>query len=585
MSSEPFNVESELTRRFFEELIQEFALDVKYDGKRRSLPFLKDGDEFIYCGRDHLKIIDAETFAYVRQLASEAGIRVSVENPYSWEPVKWTDSLIIDEACLGKASIDEDIFGEVPKKPENPQHPTLVALRGVPVSRFFRDTAWKFFPGLKKHPGYWTLFCYLLFGSWLDEESHQLLLCAEILSAIEPRDPDNSEAEKFLIRFREDVLWPAGADIRWDASQRKEKKCRQLRNPFLGHEFEEILRREHFGHWDDAGRVYLLDGSTYNRSNARRFYREKKKAAGRLPTFCKDAEFIRAYMNSLESNLFTTTIKENFRSALKVTFNLPDGSVKDAQLRILAHIKGQPQSFYFPSAKGHTVRLSTSEGIPNLKSNVRRALTRGWEEADLRSSQFAICSKLWQVPELLDFLSKGKSLWNYLFDALELSVEERELAKPVLKESIYSICYGMPRSKLKWTIAGNLYAARLDTWIAHKLLGDPLVKTLLVARDLALKRIAAESGAMTCYNVWLPVTEERQPRDIMAEIAQAWEMKLIYPAFELAQQTREFTITLYQYDGFSVHFTRRPEVWKPRIEQAINENAHRLDFMTWLEWS
>jgi len=90
---------------------------------------------------------------------------------------------------------------------------------------------------------------------------------------------------------------------------------------------------------------------------------------------------------------------------------------------------------------------------------------------------------------------------------------------------------------------------------------------------------------MTCYNDWRPVNEERQPRDIMAEIAQAWEMKLIYPAFELAQQTREFTIALYQYDGFSVHFTRRPNLWKRKIDQAINENANRQGFMMWLEWS
>ena len=100
----------------------------------------------------------------------------------------------------------------------------------------------------------------------------------------------------------------------------------------------------------------------------------------------------------------------------------------------------------------------------------------------------------------------------------------------------------------------------------------------------AVRRIAAEGGAMTCYNSWRPVTEDRQPRDIMAEIAQAWEMKLIYPAFKLAQQTRDFTITLYQCDGFSVHFMRRRKEWKQRIEQAIYENAHRDDFLTWLEW-
>jgi len=143
----------------------------------------------------------------------------------------------------------------------------------------------------------------------------------------------------------------------------------------------------------------------------------------------------------------------------------------------------------------------------------------------------------------------------------------------------------MPRNGLNWTITGNLGDAGLDTKLAHEFVQVPLIKTLLNARDIALETIGVENGAMNCYNKWLAVGGERQPRHIMAEVAQAWEMKLIYPAFELAQTTSDFRITLYQYDGFSVHFTRRPKEWKPRIEEAINQNANRHGFMTWIEWS
>ena len=89
----------------------------------------------------------------------------------------------------------------------------------------------------------------------------------------------------------------------------------------------------------------------------------------------------------------------------------------------------------------------------------------------------------------------------------------------------------MPRNGLNWTITGNLGEAGLDTKMAHEFLQVPLIKTLLNARDAALETIYWEGGAMTCYNKWLAVGGERQPRDIMAEVAQAWEMKLIYPAF------------------------------------------------------
>ena len=464
-------------------------------------------------------------------------------------------------------------------------HPAVAALRRVTVSKCFWRVAWELFPRLKQDESYWRLFSYLLFGSWFDKDTNQLLLCADILSAIEDRDTENSQAEKFLIRFREDVLRPVGGQIQWTGWNKKGKKCRQLRKLHFGGEFAEILRREHFGEWDDGGRVYILDGSAFNRSSARRFCREQRDEAGRLPALCEHAERIRVYMNTLNSNLFTKKVRANFRSALKATFNLADGPVKDAQLRVLRHINSQPQPFYFPSEKGHTVRLSTRESIPNLKGNVRRALTKGWAEADLRCSQFAICATLWNVEDLLDFLRSGQSLWLRLFDFLGLRPEERELAKSILKRAIYSICYGMQRVSVKGLTAYDLVVAGLDKIIAHKLLEEPLVKTLHNARNVALETIAAEGGAMTCYNDWLAVTEERQPRDIMAEVAQAWEMKLIYPAFELASTSSDFKITLYQYDGFCVHFVRRPETWKQRIEESINWHANRHGFLTWLEWS
>jgi len=464
-------------------------------------------------------------------------------------------------------------------------HPAIAALSDVPVSKFFRDAAWKSFPGLNKHPGYWPLFCYLLFGSWHDKDTGRLLLYSDILSEIEGRDPNNSQAEKFLIDFREEVLRPVGADIRWTDWYKPKRKCRQLRKRDFGLEFEEILRQEHLGKWNRGERVYLLDGSIHNRLNARRFRRQQREAAGRLPTFCEHAEFIRTYMNTLPANLFTTKVQENFRSALKATFNLPDSPVRDAQLRILRHINSQPQPFYFPSEKGHTVRLSTSEGIPNLKSNVRRALTKGWEEADLRCSQLAICASLWRIKEVTDFLATGKSIWNRLFDYLELRPEQRQLAKPILKKAIYSTCYGMEEPRVRGLTARDFAGEGMDKKLSPSLLKEELFASLFNSRDIALEQIAEEGGGMTAYGRWLRITGEREPRDIMAEVAQSWEMKLIYPAFDLARKTSDFTITLFQHDGISVQFTRRSEQWKRRIEESINENANRLNFMTWLEWS
>src|SRR6266700_5879025 len=101
--------------------------------------------------------------------------------------------------------------GQSPTESERTEantHPAIAALRRISVSKVFRRSAWELFPDLKKNRGYWPLFCYLLFGSWHDENTSRLLLCAPILSEIEGRDPNNSQAEKFLIRFQDDVLRP-----------------------------------------------------------------------------------------------------------------------------------------------------------------------------------------------------------------------------------------------------------------------------------------------------------------------------------------------------------------------------------------
>jgi len=82
------NGEAESNKRFFEELIQERVLNLKYGGQSRrnrcgDLIFVRDGNEYWYPIRDGLSTIDNETFAYVQELATKAGIGVVVERDNS----------------------------------------------------------------------------------------------------------------------------------------------------------------------------------------------------------------------------------------------------------------------------------------------------------------------------------------------------------------------------------------------------------------------------------------------------------------------------------------------------------------------
>jgi hypothetical protein len=159
------------------------------------------------------------------------------------------------------------------------------------------------------------------------------------------------------------------------------------------------------------------------------------------------------------------------------------------------------------------------------------------------------------------------------------------------QSALYSICYGMELRHVKGTTALRLKKAGLDTHIATDFVNHPLMKALFEAREEALRSIAKAGGARTCFAKWCAVSETRHPRQIMAEVAQALELKLILPAFRLAAETREFTIVLFQHDGFTLHFLRRGEMWLGRIATVIQEEVaqhgcrYYARMVTWNGWA
>jgi hypothetical protein len=161
---------------------------------------------------------------------------------------------------------------------------------------------------------------------------------------------------------------------------------------------------------------------------------------------------------------------------------------------------------------------------------------------------------------------------------------KRGTVKRVIKDGLYAICYGMKEKHLPGQIALWLTNAGQDKGLARRFLSVPLVAALLPARTKALAKIAADGGAESPYGKWCAVDSTRDAASVMADIAQAWELKLIAPAFRLAKETDDFTIALYQFDGFSVHFTRRAEAWKKRLTECVNEEAKRWNIATSLEW-
>src|SRR5205085_10755221 len=133
-------------------------------------------------------------------------------------------------------------------------------------------------------------------------------------------------------------------------------------------------------------------------------------------------------------------------------------------------------------------------------------------------------------------------------------------------------------------LARDLSKNRVHRTFSTPLSTIPLSKDVLIAREKAVAQAVANGGSETCYGKFLQITKELQPRDILAQVAQSYEMKLIYPPFELAADNPDFRILIYQFDGFTAQFTRRDREWKAKMKAAVDKRAEEYEMPTYLEW-
>jgi hypothetical protein len=457
------------------------------------------------------------------------------------------------------------------------KHPNY-GIDRVTVGRTFYEQAYKQFPILKERPDYEVFFWYLCLGAEFDRDTGKLLLCRNTIAKLLGREPNNFEAGQFFQNFRRDVV--GEKNFLWHGWYKKH--CRRVARLNLG-DFNDWLTHELEGRFDRLDRIYL-DGSKITVRKARTVRAAEKGIANSRPAYGSEALFIQKYLNSLHPNLFSKNLKNNHRRALQFVVETFNGAERERELRILRHIECQPQPFYGATPKENTVRLFSYAHIPQLRREVRKVFTQGWIEADLRCAQLAICARLWEVRSVLEFLYQHGNIWEYLYAHLNIPKQFHQSAKPALKEALYSVCYGMEAVRIRSLLARNLVKNGVNREYARGFLPIPLIGDVLLAREEALQHVIADGGARTCYGKALEIAGELKARDILAQLAQSWEMKLIHPAFASTADNPYCKVMLYQFDGFSAQFTRRATGWTDRIKEAIDTRANEFGIPTWLEW-
>lgn len=449
------------------------------------------------------------------------------------------------------------------------------------VSREFYQLTRKTFRGLHHNPARWQFLEYLLFHARPDPRVGLIPIPQTLLAAIENKKINHYRAETFLLRFQRDVMSPDtfAYSEGWD---HKNNQCRMVTKFILPPDYAEALQKE-----KAQGRkeVFFCGGDKWSQRKARELLNRRRREQE-----IRDAQWISAsakevidYMNTRDLRPFTAIVRKNYAAAVAAAKELPSDK-RQRELLILEAIKKDPKPYYGPSRSKKTPRIWARgrNSIPQLKRKIRKVLTKGWFEADLKSAQLAINAVLWGAERTRAFLEEDGDIWETLYQYLDIPPDKKDRVKDEFKRTIYAIWFDRERGLVGPILTTSLRKRGVETE-GNAIYSVPIIGEMLDEREHAKARIIKEGGVRDCNGRWIPL-KRREPSSLMAEAAQVAEMELLLPVVRLAKTTNDFQITLYQHDGISLHFRRNKKEWIDRIDGEVRKKAKEFGFPTGLDW-
>lgn len=464
-----------------------------------------------------------------------------------------------------------------------------------------REELKRIFPNLDsyncscKREDHWNLLKVFMFSHYIDKETGSVRIGAETIARATNKLSqfvnNRFNAGAIIAHFITDIIpncitlvtdeqgrewskstWTTSSDGSFTKTEEGKQRRALVNWPT---KVKEVITNELNNSLSDE-KVYISNGNKKNSAQERMTQKNiKEECTNRVEILdCEPAKEIASYLNDLPTNSFTKII-DNYEKALKTVLSIKNINSRQSQLVVLDTIIESPKPFVKPVE--NTDRLfGFGANITNLKKEVRKVLTTGWFEGDLKSAQLAIVARLWNIKEVKDFLKSGKSFWKEMESFLSASEED----KSVIKDFTYGIIFGMSKERvLEEMVIGSLS-------VGERFLSHPVISALLKARTKYINQ-AIKAGFITdAFGKKLEVTK-KNVLSLVARQAQSYEMALIYPVFELAKTTKDFTVTLYQFDGVSLafHNERTKEFWISEIKKAVLEKAEQLDITTSLDVS
>jgi hypothetical protein len=386
----------------------------------------------------------------------------------------------------------------------------------------------------------------------------------------------NFNSGAFLKALKTDVLPDLVTSDYYGPSKEDKGQCRSVSNDGLHDLVEHVL-----DDFDEKERYDLLSMMRWNRANAKA-NRDQLIAEALVQEWPYEQQAkVAHYLHTLPFGLFTKQIPDHIQEASNYIKHAPDMDSQERrkQYRILRRIEDCPQPVYRPGQSMRNARLFAFDSLCDVERHVRRILCRGWHEVDLASCYPAIAARIWHIEQIQTMLERGDDVWDAIASELGIVESERESKRDVVKEVGCRLLCGGHIDKTNEVLAKHGINGLVDDSIT--------LKTIVKAVREVKGHVRAEGGTLTPLG-WIacPSRKDQAVRSHLSNVLAAYELALIAPCFEVAERSRDFTITICQHDGFSIKLRQenRAKQVLDRLNDAVAPVARSYGIVTHLEY-
>ena len=470
-----------------------------------------------------------------------------------------------------------------------------------------REQVLKAYPALKSDIRMRRLLAHVVFATERCEETGGVPVPYEVLAAIAGRSKQgrgkNFSGREFLMSAKESAF----PGLEWVNHDRDRGLARRITSLGLErHVQQAILYDLARDLVEMEAPVHFVSGKRRTSKTARATRRHvEEKVANGTPAFSSSSDGghsqsvfpdqsieLMRHMNGLSPRLFTTAVAGGFEDARAVALSIECPRKRASALAVLRCVRDAPKPLYQMSNRECSVRIfPATASMLTLPTAVRRALTRDWHELDLQSSQFAIAASEWRVTEVLQMLNQGYDVWTDISETFSLGASEWATVKPAFKRALYSGLFGMDQPALKAQLTRSLRGTPLEALgpgAAQMFTDHHVIAEMLEHRDQMLNGIEESGGAIDCFGREIEIREGSSKSDsvsarsVLAQLAQATELSLVYPALEVVRKQRDLHLVLWQHDGFSLAIsdTSKAERYIRQVCAAVDAEAQRQGIPT-----